>query len=137
MSLDAQDDPVAIATNAASGIGQATALARVYCTRSAEGPRTLSLKSKAEFEVLQAARQREHTLEFKERYAKRAGIEETISQGTRSFDLRRSRYIDQAKTYLQHILIAVAINLALFVHWFQEIPRAVTRTSAFAALAQA
>jgi NAD(P)-dependent dehydrogenase (short-subunit alcohol dehydrogenase family) len=73
MSLDAQDDPVAIVTNAASGIGQATALARVYCTRSAEGPRTLSLKSKAEFEVLQAARQREHALEFKERYAKRWG----------------------------------------------------------------
>ena len=111
--------------------------ARVDCTRSAQGPRTLSLKSKAEFEVLQSARQREHTLEFRESYAKRAGIEGTISQGTRSFDLRRSRYIGQAKTHLQHILIAVAINLARFVHWIQEIPRAATRTSAFAALAQA
>jgi transposase len=110
--------------------------ARTDCTRSAVGPRTLSFKPKAEFEVLQWARQREHTQEFKERYAKRAGIEGTISQGTRSFGLRRSRYIGQAKTHLQHILIAISINLARFVDWINEVPRAVTRTSVFAALAQ-
>ena len=109
---------------------------RADCTRSAGGPRTLSFKPKAEFEVLQWARQREHTQEFKERYAKRAGIEGTISQGTRSFCLRRSRYIGQAKTHLQHILIAIAINLVRFVDWINEVPRADTRTSAFAALAQ-
>jgi transposase len=39
----------------------------------------LSFKPKAEWEVLQWARQREHTQEFKEKYAKRAGIEGTIS----------------------------------------------------------
>jgi transposase len=96
----------------------------------------LSFKPKAEFEVLQWARQREHTQGFKDRYAKRAGIEGTISQGTRSFGLRRSRYIGQAKTHLQHVLIAVSINLARFVDWINEVPRAVTRTSGFAALAQ-
>jgi len=31
--------------------------------------------------------------EFKERYAKRSGIEGTISQGVRAFDLRVSRYL--------------------------------------------
>jgi transposase len=110
---------------------------RAKCTRSAAGPRTLSFKSRAQYEVLQGARQREHTVEFKERYAKRAGIEGTISQGVRSFGLRRSRYIGQAKTHLQHILIAVAINLARFVAWINEVPLAETRTSAFAALASA
>jgi transposase len=110
---------------------------RAKCTRSAEGPRTLSFKPRAQYEVLQWARQREHTVEFKERYADRAGIEGTISQGTRSFCLRRSRYIGQAKTHLQHILIAVAINLARFVAWINEVPLAETRTSAFAALASA
>jgi len=110
--------------------------ARADCTRSAEGPRTLSFKPKAAFEVLQWARRREHTPEFKERYAQRAGIEGTISQGTRSYGLRRSRYIGQAKTHLQHILIAIAINLARFVDWINAVPRAATRTSAFAALAQ-
>lgn len=110
---------------------------RADCTRSPEGPRTLSFKPRMEFEILQWARQREHTQEFKERYAKRAGIEGTISQGTRSFDLRRSRYIGQPKTHLQHILIAVAINLARFVDWINHVPQAATRTSAFAALALA
>jgi transposase len=109
---------------------------RADCTRSAEGARTVSFKPRAEYEILQWARQREHTPEFKERYAKRAGIEGTISQGTRSLGLRRSRYIGQAKTHLQHILIAIAINLARFVDWINEVPRAATRTSAFAALAQ-
>ncbi len=110
---------------------------RTDCTRSPTGPRVLSFKPKAEYETLQWARQREHTEEFKERYAKRAGIEGTISQGTRSFDLRRSRYIGLAKTGLQHILVAAAINLARFVAWTDEVPLAATRTSAFAALAPA
>jgi transposase len=108
---------------------------RTDCTRSAQGPRTLSFKPRPQYELLQWARQREHTAEFKERYAKRAGIEGTISQGTRSFCLRRSRYVGQAKTRLQHIPIAVAISLARFVAWIDKVPLAVTRTSPFAALA--
>jgi len=110
---------------------------RADCTRSAEGGRTLSLKPREQYELLKWARQREGTAEFKERYAKRAGIEGTISQGTRSFCLRRSRYIGQAKTHLQHILTAVAMNLARFVNWINEVPLAATRKSAFAALAPA
>jgi transposase len=110
---------------------------RADCTRSAAGPRTLSFKPRPLYELLQWARHREHTTEFKEHYKKRAGIEGTLSQGTRAFGLRRSRYIGQAKTHLQHLLIAVAINLARFVAWITEVPLAATRTSAFAALATA
>jgi transposase len=102
----------------------------------AEGPRTVSFKPRAEFEILRWVRQREHTQAFKEQYAKRAGIEGTISQATRSCGLRRSRYIGQAKTHLQHILIAIVINLSRFVNWINQVPQAATRTSAFAALAQ-
>jgi transposase len=97
----------------------------------------LSFNARAPYEVLQGARPREHTVEFKERYAQRAGIEGTISQGARSFGLQGSRYIGQAKTHLQHILIAVAIPLARFVAWITGVPLAETRTSAFAALASA
>jgi transposase len=93
--------------------------------------------SRAQYDVLQWARQREHTTEFKERYAKRAGIEGTVSQGTRSFGLRRSRYIGQVKTHLQHMMSAAAINLARFAAWIKEIPLAGTRTSPLAALALA
>jgi transposase len=88
-----------------------------------------------QYELLQWARHREHTDEFKERYAKRAGIEGTISQGTRAFGLRRSRYMGQTKTHLQHMLIAVAMNLSRFVAWINGVPRSTTRTSAFAAFA--
>lgn len=108
---------------------------RTDCTRSVKGSRTLSFKPRRQHELLQWARQREHTKAFKERYAKRAGIEGTISQGTRSFGLRRARYMGQAKTHLQHILIAIAMNLARFVAWINGVPRSTTRTSRFAALA--
>ena len=97
----------------------------------------LSLKPREKFELLHWARQRERTPEFKERYAKRAGIEGTISQGTRSFCLRCSHYLGQAKTHLQHILTAVAINLTRFVNWLNEVPLAATRKSAFVALTPA
>jgi transposase len=66
---------------------------------------------------------------------KRDGIEGTISQGTRAYDLRSSRYIGQAKTHLQHILIAVAIILIRFVNWLNGVPKAASRVSPWAALA--
>jgi hypothetical protein len=82
---------------------------RSACTRAKTEPRTLTVRTQGYHEVLQAARQPQRTIEFKEQYAKRAGIEGTLSQGVRAFDLRRSRYIGLAKTHLQHILIAAAI----------------------------
>ncbi len=85
--------------------------------------------------ALQQARERQQTKDFKERYAKRAGIEGTISQGVHSFDLRRSRYIGLAKTRLQHIFIATALNAARIGAWLMERPRAQTRTSRFGRLA--
>jgi transposase len=48
-------------------------------------------------------------------YAKRAGIEGTISQGVRRSGLRRSRYL--AKTHLGHIFTAAAINLLRVGEW--------------------
>jgi transposase len=66
---------------------------------------------------------------------KRAGIEGTISQATRSFDLRRSRYIGLAKTHLQHVATAAAINLTRLADWLMDNPTAQTRLSSFAALA--
>ena len=40
-----------------------------------------------------------------------------------------------AKTHLQHIAIAAAINIDRLVAWLAERPQAQTRTSRFAALA--
>lgn len=107
---------------------------RSQCTKAKEQPRTLKLKSQAQHEALQAARQRQTTEEFQQRYRVRAGVEGTISQGTRSFDLRRSRYIGLPKTHLQHVLTAVAMNLTRVMAWLEETPRARTRQSRFAVL---
>jgi transposase len=40
-----------------------------------------------------------------------------------------------AKTHLQHVAIAAAINIDRIVAWLEERPWATTRTSRFAALA--
>jgi transposase len=73
--------------------------------------------------------------EFWQRYAKRSGIEGTISQGVRAFDLRRTRYIGLAKAALQNVAIAAAINLQRLFDWLEGVPCALTRVSRFAQLA--
>src|SRR5262249_22608067 len=92
-------------------------------------PRTLTVRTQGDHEGLQAARQRQRTVEFQEQYAQRAGIAGTRSQGVRAFDLRRSRYMGLAKTHLQHILIATAINLVRVVAWLTD-PRPQKRRAA-------
>lgn len=74
------------------------------------------------------------TVEWKAQYNRRAGIEGTISQGTRAFERRRSRSIGQEKTHLQHVFTAGAINIVRFASWKAGIPHAKTRTSRFTAL---
>ena len=68
-------------------------------------------------------------------YSVRSGIEGTISQGIRGFNLRQCRYIGLAKTRLQHILTAAAINLERIYAWLTGIPLAKTRVSHFEKMA--
>jgi transposase len=110
---------------------------RAQCTQSRTQPRFLQVRDRGHYEVLQAARQRQKTELFKTQYAARAGIEGTISQGTRTSDLRRSRYIGLPKTRLLHLLIAAALNFTRVAAWLAETPRARTRQSAFARLVPA
>jgi len=107
---------------------------RAQCVSSTRA-RSLTIRAHDQYVALQAARQRQITDEFKAKYATRAGIEGTISQGTRTSDLRRSRYIGEAKTRLLDLLIAAALNFMRVAAWLAEIPRSRTRRSAFAALA--
>jgi transposase len=111
--------------------------ARPLCTRAKHRARHLKLQPRAEHEALKAARARLATREGRRCYARRAGIEGTLSQGVRAFGLRRSRYRGLAKTHLQHVATAAAINLERLAAWFRAVPRAATRTSRFAALATA
>jgi transposase len=93
--------------------------------------RSLVIRPQAQYAALQAARKLQRTETFQQRYALRAGVEATISQGVRAFDLRRSRYVGVAKTHLQHLAIATAINLVRLVDWLDGHPLAPTRVSAF------
>jgi transposase len=84
---------------------------------------------------LQQARQHQHSEAFRARYALRSGIEGTHSQGVRSLGLRRTRHFGLAKTSLQHVLTADAINLIRLDAFLDGSKAAKTRTSRFAALA--
>jgi transposase len=108
---------------------------RARCTRSATGERTVTLFPRREHEALAAARARESTDAYRSLYARRQGIEGTISQGVRAFGLRQARYRGLAKTGLQNVATAAAINLDRIAAWFAGRPLAPTRTSRFAALA--
>jgi len=107
---------------------------RSSCTRSKKQPRTLLLRPQAQYEALQETRKNQKTQQWRDDYAKRAGIEGTISQGVRSFGLRQARYIGLAKTYLQHILTAAAINIVRMDAWLTGTPLARIRTSRFQTL---
>ena len=109
--------------------------ARHLCTKSKTGARRINFLLRAEYEALEEARRWHASDEGKELYKRRAGIEGTISQGVRVCGLRRSRYRGLAKTHLQHVATAAAINIDRLFNWFQEVPHAKTRTSRFAALA--
>lgn len=106
------------------------------CTKAKGKRRTITLKPQALHEALQKARRREETEEFKELYRKRAGVEGTISQGVRAFGMRRCRYMGIAKTRLQHLATAAAMNMERVADWWAGAPREQTRRSALARVMQ-
>jgi transposase len=107
---------------------------RSDCTRSAHGPRAILVRQQDEYLALQAARARETEADFKTAYGRRAGVEGTISQGVRAFHLRQSRYIGLAKTHLQHVATAAAINLVRVTAWLMGEEPVNTRRSSFVRL---
>lgn len=105
----------------------------VKCGQSAISPARLALITVMQFSV-RARRIEQTTKEFEKKYGLRAGIEGTISQGVRRFDMRRTRYFGIAKTHLQNIASACAINLHRFFQWSNHLPKAKTRITPFASL---
>ena len=102
------------------------------CTKSKQARRTLTILPEVQYESQRKIREREKTEEYRKEYQRRSGIEGTISQAVRGFGIRRSRYIGQAKTHLQQIISATAINLVRVNNWLHEVPIAKTRQPAFA-----
>jgi Transposase DDE domain len=92
------------------------------------------LGNNSQYEALQATREVQTTEAFRQQYAARAGVESTHEQAIRRCGLRQCRYIGLAKTHLQHLVTAVAINLIRVGEWLAGTPTAPTRCSRFAAL---
>ena len=108
---------------------------RGLCTRSPRQARFFKLLPREQHEALQQARAMHATEAGQQRSARRAGIEGTISPSVRAFGARRTRYRGLPKTHLQQVVTAVAINVRRIIAWLDEVPKATTRTSHFAALA--
>jgi transposase len=108
---------------------------RADCTRSQTTGRVLHLRPQAAHQALLARRQEQETPAFRQSYARRAGIEATLSQGVRGMGLRQARYIGLQKTHLQQTLTAVAINVVRIDSFLTDTPQGQTRHSAFSALA--
>ena len=111
-----------------------TCPSRPLCTRAKTAPREMTFRRAGRHEAIQAARQRQETAEWRALYGVRAGIEGCLSQAMRLCGLRRSRYVGLAKTHLQHLATAAALNVVRLDAWLRGRPRAATRTSRFVRL---
>lgn len=107
---------------------------RAQCTQAKTAPRKLKFRSQQMHEALTNHRIAQLTPEFKQRYQQRAGVEGTIAQACNKYQMRRSRYIGLARTHLQHVLTATALNFSRLINWLNQKPTAKTRISHFAAL---
>jgi transposase len=107
---------------------------RSLCTHSKTGPREITLRPRLQHEALHEVRRQQDSKGWRARYGTRAGVEGTLSQAVRAFGLRRCRYIGLAKTRLQHIFTALALNIVRLDAWLTGQPFAKTRRSVFAAL---
>ena len=107
-------------------------LSRESCVRGPR-PRQLTLHIQIEHELLMANRRDQTSRQWKTHYARRAGIEGTISQAV-SHGARYARYIGLAKKRLQTILTATGLNLIRLDTWLTGTPHATTRVSRIARL---
>jgi len=109
--------------------------AREKCSRGQKNGRHLTVSPQPAYEMLKQAREREKTEAFKEEYKRRAGVEGTIAQAVNAMGARHNRYRGLARTHLQHIATASAINLRRIAAWLMGDRPGATRVSPFAALA--
>jgi transposase len=108
---------------------------RARCPRAKDQPRSLQIQPQPQQEAITHMRACVESTEGRKLYAKRAGIERTLSQGVRAFGLRRRRDIGLEKTHVQQVATAAAMNLDRLAAWCVDRPRAHTRVSRVAALA--
>ncbi len=107
---------------------------RAQCTRAKREPRGITRLPRAQYAALHAVRRAQDTEAFRAAYAARAGVESTHAQAVRRSGVRRCRYRGLAKTRLQHVLTAAALNVVRVAEWHAGARPAATSRSAFARL---
>lgn len=95
---------------------------KARCTTASRGGRQLTLRPRPVQEALDAARAHQSTTAWQAKYARRAGVESTIAQSVKVTDTRQARYRGLAKTRLEHVFKAVALNFIRLDAWFNGIP---------------
>jgi transposase len=95
---------------------------RARCTRSPTSARGLTFRPRVQYEAQRLLRAEQATDVWQERYGHRSGVEGTIAQASRRGDLHHARYRGLAKTHLQHVLTALALNLVRFDAWLTGTP---------------
>ena len=105
--------------------------ARGLCTTGKRRQLTVLPRDLAEAQA--AARAAENTIPFQADYARRAGVEGTMSQAA-SHGARRARYRGLPKTSLDHAYMATALNLLRLEAYWNATPLDRQRTSHLARL---
>ena len=100
-------EPAAISTNPGPHRRQADG-STAAAPAAARPRRSIAIRPRAQYEAFQERRQAETSPEYQIVYARRAGIEGTLSQGVRRCGLRQSRYVGLPKTQLGHVATAAA-----------------------------
>ena len=108
---------------------------RSKCVRSEAGrARTVVLQDRVQYEALRNTRTQMTSEAGRKEYQIRAGVEGSLSESIRRCGLRQARYRGLAKTHLQHLATAAAMDVVRVVNHLQGKPLAPTRTSRFAQL---
>ena len=108
--------------------------ARQLCTTATRTGRQLTLPPRELHDLQAAARAGQAGKRWQDDYKRRAGIEATISQAVTVTACRRARYRGLAKTHLQHVYSAVALNLRRLDAYWNDTPIDRTRVSHLARL---
>jgi transposase len=95
---------------------------RARCTRSPVLARHLTFRPRIQYETQHQIRAEQATDSWRDRYAHRSGVEGTIAQASRRSDVHHARYRGLAKTHLQHVLTALALNLVRVDAWHTGTP---------------
>ena len=121
----------AVATFSAADCGPCPA--RPLCTTSGKNRRQLTVLPRGLAQAQAAGRAAETTIPFQADYARRAGVEGTMHQAA-SHGARRARYRGLPKTRLDHVYMAVALNLLRLEAYWTGTPLDRQRTSHLARL---